>query len=85
MPHNLQVANSPTNLLLTEGFSLPQRGPLGHAPQAQELPDGGFVSAPHTTILSFIWFCGKRHPREIEAVEIHAYLSYLANPMRKSL
>jgi hypothetical protein len=44
------LANAPLLLLLTQGFSLPQRGPLGFAPQARGLSNEVLLSLLHTTL-----------------------------------
>jgi hypothetical protein len=44
------LANAPLPLLLTQGFSLPQRAPLGYAPQARGLSNEVLLSLLHTTL-----------------------------------
>lgn len=44
------LANAPLPLLLTQGFSLPQLGPLGYAPQARGLSNEVLLSLLHTTL-----------------------------------
>lgn len=41
---------SPAPLLLTQGFSLPQRGPPGYAPHARGLSNGVLLSLLHPTL-----------------------------------